>query len=126
MVQQQLRARCFAANFVRNVYINHNACMVWIEYGDERVTQITLDGNFSNDGRNKFRRGNVPVLVIGVGSEQPKSVNSSTKVLVASNVFSLSAFESTPDLDSLAKCVVASDWAALAYDKQVRPSWSVC
>lgn len=92
-----------------------------------QVTQITLDGNFSvNDGRSKLRRGNVPVLVIGVGSEQPSPVNSSTSVLVASTVFSLSAVESTPDFDSLAKCVVASDRAALAYDKHVRPSWSVC
>lgn len=101
--------------------------MVWWFAFRARVTQITLDGNFSvNDGRSKLRRGSVPVLVIGVGSEQPKPVNSSTSVLVASTVFSLRAVESTPDLDSLARCVVASDKAALAYDKHVRPSWSVC
>lgn len=86
------------------------------------MTQITLDGNFSNDGRSKFRRGKVPVLVIGVGSEHPKPVSNSTSVFVASTVFSFSALESTPDFDSLAKCVVASDKAALAYDKHVRPS----
>lgn len=76
---------------------------------------MTLDGNFSNVGRSiSRRRGNVPVLVIGNGSEQPMFINISTNVFVASNVFNFNAFESIPDFNSFAKCVEANVKAAFA------------
>lgn len=76
---------------------------------------MTLDGNFSNVGLNiSLRRGKVPVLIIGNGSEQPKLVNVSTNALVASNVFNFKVFASMPDFNSFAKCVDANDIAAFA------------
>lgn len=68
-----------------------------------------------------LRRGKVPVLVAGNGSEQPKLTNSSTKAFVASTELSFNDASLT-FADSLAKCVDAKEQAAFAYDKQVRPS----
>lgn len=88
---------------------------------------MTLDGNFSKTfGRSvSLRRGRVPVLVIGNGSEQPKFTNKSTNDFVASIELSLSA-DSLAFGVSCVKWVDASENAAFAYDKQVRPSWSTC
>lgn len=58
---------------------------------------MTLDGNFSNDGRSmSLRLGSVPVLVIN-GSEHPNPVSISTNDFVASNVFNFNAFASIDD-----------------------------
>lgn len=96
-----------------------NVAQLQIKYNDfdriRRFVYITLDGNFSNVGRSiSRRRGNVPVLVIGNGSEHPIFTNISTNVLVASTVFNFKAFESTPDFNSFVKCVEANDKAAFA------------
>lgn len=84
---------------------------------------MTLDGNFSNTfGLSvSLRRGKVPVLVIGNGSEQPKFTNISTNAFVASIELSLSD-DSLVFGVSCVRCVDANENAAFAYDKQVRPS----
>lgn len=102
--------------------------------------QITLDGNFSNDGPSVSRRlGKVPLAVNGDGSVHPKLFSSSTRDVVVSNEYGCIEFGSIDwddvdiadvDVDNapapVANLAVASESAALAYDRQVRPSWSVC
>lgn len=95
--------------------------------------QMTLDGSFSNDGPSvSLRLGRVPLAVNGDGSVHPKPFSNSTSDVVVSNEYGCIEFGSTivVDVDSAPAPVdsraVASESAALAYDKHVRPSWSVC
>lgn len=79
----------------------------------------------------------MPLAVNGDGSVHPKPFNSSTSDVVVSNEYGCIEFGSEDadiaddvDVDSAPTPVdnlaVANERAALAYDKQVRPSWSVC
>lgn len=87
-----------------------------------------------------LRRGSVPLAVSGDGSVHPSSVSSSTKVDVASNEYGCIVFVSVEldDVDTVDDVdvdrtpapvesrAVANDRAAFAYERHVRPSWSVC
>lgn len=59
----------------------------------------------------------------------PKPFSSSTREVVVSNEYGCIVFGSGKCDDAPAPVVnlaVASESAAFAYDRQVRPSWSVC
>lgn len=91
---------------------------------------MTLDGNFSNDGPSvSLRLGKVPLAVNGDGSVHPNPFSSSTSEVVVSNEYGCIEFgsgkcdDAPAPVDNLA---VARESAAFAYDRQVRPSWSVC
>lgn len=83
----------------------------------------------------------MPLAVNGDGSVHPKLLNNSTNVVVVSNEYGCIEFGSidcedddiaddvdvdNPVLVALDSLAVANERAALAYDKHVRPSWSVC